>query len=262
MTAQAEAAQPTPEAKEQKPPAGDDILIEIDGLTKHYRDLTAVNNASFRIARGEVVGFLGPNGAGKSTTMRMLTGAIPASAGAAKVAGYDVFEDPSEVKRRVGYLPEIPPVYFDLTVEDQLRFGCALKGLRGAEVKRHVERSVERCGLQEHFKRLVGKLSKGFRQRVGLAQALLGDPEVLILDEPTVGLDPTQIQVVRELIAELGGEHTVVLSTHILQEVTMVCQRVIMIRRGEIVLDERIDKLPERFPDKSLEQIFLQMVEQ
>jgi ABC-2 type transport system ATP-binding protein len=244
-----------------KSDADNDVVIEVDGLTKFYRDHAAVRNVSFSIRRGEVVGFLGPNGAGKSTTMRMLTGAIPSTRGTGRVAGFDVFEQPLEVKRRVGYLPEIPPVYTDLTVRDQLKFGASLKGLKGEAARKSIEASIERCQLHEHVDRLVGALSKGFRQRVGLAQALLGDPEVLILDEPTVGLDPRQIQIVRGLIKELSGHHTIILSTHILQEVSMVCGRVIIIRRGEIVVDEPLAGLGARHGDRSLEEVFLEKVE-
>lgn len=241
--------------------SSEDALIRVEGLTKYYRDLAAVKDATFNLKRGEVVGFLGPNGAGKSTTMRMLVGAIPPTRGTAIVCGYDVFENPLEVKKRIGYLPEIPPVYSDLTVRDQLKFGASLKGLKGAKARDAIDRSIERCMLHEHVDRLVGMLSKGFRQRVGLGQALLGNPEVLILDEPTVGLDPKQIQGVRDLIQSLSGDHTVLLSTHILQEVTMVCQRVVMIRYGEIVIDDPLNVLSEKYPGKSVEEIFLATVE-
>lgn len=262
MSETASSATSTPEPPPSTTPAGSGPpLIEVQGLTKLYRDFRAVSDVSFSLGKGQIVGFLGPNGAGKSTTMRMLVGAIPATAGTAKVCGFDVFEQPLEVKRRIGYLPEIPPVYFDLTVEDQLKFGCSLKGLTGADAQRSIERSVERCRLHEHFKRLVGNLSKGFRQRVGLAQALLGDPDVLILDEPTVGLDPRQIQDVRNLIGELAGDHTVILSTHILQEVKMVCERMIMIRRGEIVVDDTLAAIEASHPGKTVEEIFLQLTE-
>ncbi len=244
------------------PTTAGDVVIEVAGLTKYYNDVPAVKDVSFTLRRGDVVGFLGPNGAGKSTTMRMLVGAIPATRGTARIAGHDVFEEPLQVKRQVGYLPEIPPVYTDLTVVDQLKFGAALKGLSGPAAKASIEKSIERCMLGEHKNRLVGKLSKGFRQRVGLAQALLGEPKVLILDEPTVGLDPMQIQGVRALIRELAGQHTIILSTHILQEVTMVCQRVIMIRRGEIVVDDPIAALSAKHAGKSLEEIFLAKVEE
>ncbi len=251
------------DAKTSSPGAsGGETLIEVENLTKFYRDFHAVKGASFKLGRGEVVGFLGPNGAGKSTTMRMLVGALPATSGRARVCGFDVHEDDIEVKRRIGYLPEIPPVYFDLTVMDQLKFGASLKGLKGAEARASIEKSIDRCQLQEHVYRLVGQLSKGFRQRVGLAQALLGKPEVLILDEPTVGLDPKQIQYVRALIQELATEHTVLLSTHILQEVTMVAQRVIMIRRGEIVIDDTLADLHKKHDGKSIEEIFLAKVEE
>lgn len=236
-------------------------VLEVIGLTKYYRDFAAVRDVSFSLKRGEVVGFLGPNGAGKSTTMRMLTGAIPATKGTARVCGFDIFEQPVEVKRRIGYLPEIPPVYMDLTVTDQLKLGASLKGLTKAAAKASIEKSIERCQLHEHKDRLVGMLSKGFRQRVGLAQALLGDPEVLILDEPTVGLDPRQIQIVRGLIKELAGSHTIILSTHILQEVSMVCDRVVIIRRGEIVVDEPLADISARHEGRSLEEIFLAKVE-
>lgn len=239
-----------------------EVIIEAQGLSKYYRDIKAVQDVSFTLNRGDVVGFLGPNGAGKSTTMRMLVGAIPATHGNAKVCGFDIFEEPIEVKRRVGYLPEIPPVYFDLTVEDQLRFGASLKGLKGKAAKESIQKSVDRCQLHEHRYRLVGMLSKGFRQRVGLAQALLGNPEILVLDEPTVGLDPRQIQIVRELITDLAGDHTIILSTHILQEVTMVCDRIIIIRRGEIVEDSPLDELTAAHENASLEEIFLKKVEE
>ena len=246
----------------ESPDGAPEIVVEVDGLTKYYRDFPAVKGVSFSLRRGEVVGFLGPNGAGKSTTMRMLVGAIPATRGTGRVAGFDIFESPLEVKRRVGYLPEIPPVYPDLSVRDQLKFGASLKGLKGAEAKRTIEKAIERCQLHEHADRLVGMLSKGFRQRVGLAQALLGDPDVLILDEPTVGLDPKQIQIVRELIRDLAGDHTIILSTHIMQEVSALCSRVVMIRRGEIVLDDTLERLGEKFGGKSLEEVFLAKVEE
>jgi ABC-2 type transport system ATP-binding protein len=239
-----------------------EVIIEAKGLSKAYRDIQAVKDVSFELRRGDVVGFLGPNGAGKSTTMRMIVGAIPATEGTATVCGFDIFEEPIEVKRRVGYLPEIPPVYFDLTVADQLKFGASLKGLKGAEAKKSIEQSVARCQLEEHYNRLVGMLSKGFRQRVGLAQALLGDPEILILDEPTVGLDPRQIQIVRDLITDLAGDHTIILSTHILQEVTMVCDRIVIIRRGNIVEDSPLDELTKAHEGASLEEIFLKKVEE
>ena len=240
-------------------------MIEIEGLTKHYRDLAAIQDVSFKVGKGEIVGFLGPNGAGKTTTMKILTGFMPASHGTARVAGFDVFEDPMEVKRRIGYLPEIPPVYPDLTVAEYLKFVGTLKGLRGAALRSDVERVVNRVNLVTVIDRLIRNLSKGFQQRVGLAQALLGNPQVLILDEPTVGLDPRQIGDVRELIRELAGEHTVILSTHILQEVTATCQRAIIINKGRIVADDALQDLAVKHrrggKDSSLEEIFLSLTE-
>ncbi|MEO0815593.1 MAG: ABC transporter ATP-binding protein [Myxococcota bacterium] len=235
--------------------------IEIDGLTKRYRDFTAIEEVSFSVKKGEIVGFLGPNGAGKSTTMRILTGFMPASSGVAKVAGFDVSESPREVKRRVGYLPEVPPVYPDLTVTEYLRFVARLKGLRGADRESAVEKVCEQVGLGDVRKRLIRNLSKGYQQRTGLAQALLGAPEVLILDEPTVGLDPRQIGEVRELIRGLAGEHTVVLSTHILQEVTATCERVVIINRGRIVANDSQSALLKKHAGKKLEEVFLELTE-
>lgn len=248
--------QAVPETNESKEP-----IIEVKGLTKYYQDHPAVQDIHFEIRRGEIVGFLGPNGAGKSTTMRMLVGAIPASRGVGKIAGFDVFEDPLEVKRRVGYLPEVPPVYPDLSVRDQLRFAASLKGIRKSALEKDISTAIERCQLHEYADRLVGMLSKGFRQRVGLAQALLGKPDVLILDEPTVGLDPRQIRVVRDLIKELSKDHTIILSTHILQEVSALCDRVIIIQRGRLVFDAPLQEIERNHPGRTLEEIFLQKVE-
>ena len=240
-------------------------MIEITGLTKRYRDLVAVDDITFSVPKGEIVGFLGPNGAGKSTTMKMLTGFLPASAGAAKVAGFDVFEEPMAVKRAIGYLPEIPPVYPDLTVREYLRFVGKLKGIRGPELERQVERSIERVSLGDVSERLIRNISKGYQQRTGLGQALLGNPSVLILDEPTVGLDPRQIGEVRELIGELAGDHTVILSTHILQEVTATCERVVIINRGQIVADDKLTELVDKHSEgeqkRSLEEIFISLTE-
>jgi len=240
----------------------DAAMIEVQGLTKFYRDLPAIEDVSFKVGKGEILGFLGPNGAGKSTTMRILTGCIPPTSGRAQVAGQDVFDHPKAVKRQIGYLPEIPPLYPDLTVLDQLKLVAALKGLERAKVRDEIERVARRAAVADCMDRLLGNLSKGYRQRVGVAQALLGDPPVLILDEPTVGLDPKQIGDVRELIKDLAGDHTVVLSTHILQEVTMTCQRVLIISRGHIVADDTIDALVESHDGKSLEEIFLSLTAQ
>jgi ABC-2 type transport system ATP-binding protein len=240
-------------------------MIETTGLTKRYRDLTAVDGISFSVKKGEIVGFLGPNGAGKTTTMKILTGFLPASGGMAKVAGYDVFEEPMQVRRRIGYLPEIPPVYPDLTVAEYLKFVGKLKGLSGKKLRDDVDRVAAKVSLQNVIDRLIRNISKGYQQRTGLAQALLGNPEVLILDEPTVGLDPRQIGEVRSLIKELAGEHTVILSTHILQEVTATCQRVIIINQGKVVADDRLDSLVQKHKqagkDSSLEEIFLRLTE-
>ncbi len=241
-------------------------VIDVENLTKRYQDLTAIDHISFQVEKGEIVGFLGPNGAGKSTTMKILTGFMPASDGVVRIAGYNVFENPIEVKRRIGYLPEVPPVYPDLTVSEYLMFVARLKGLRGKALHSDVERVVNRVGLTSVFERLIRNISKGFQQRVGLAQALLGNPEVLILDEPTVGLDPRQIREVRSLIKDLAGDHTVILSTHILQEVVATCERVIIINRGHIVADSPLKDLVEQHQTQSaramsLEEIFLSLTE-
>ena len=240
-------------------------MIEINGLTKRYRDLVAVNDISFSVAAGEIVGFLGPNGAGKTTTMKMLTGFLPATSGSATVAGFDVFDSPMDVKRSIGYLPEIPPVYPDLTVREYLRFVGKLKGLRGKALKEQVAESIEKVSLQLVADRLIRNISKGYQQRTGLAQALLGKPKVLILDEPTVGLDPRQIGEVRSLIQSLAGEHTVILSTHILQEVNAICDRVVIINKGTVVADDNLDRLVKQHTtdegQKSLEKIFLSLTE-
>ena len=199
-------------------------MIEVSHLVKSYRDLKAVNDVSFKVEKGEILGFLGPNGAGKTTTMRMITGVLPPTSGSAKVAGFDIFEQPMEVKRRIGYLPETPPVYTDMTVRAYLRFVAEIKGVRRKQRESEVDRVAQRTNCDGFIHRVIGNLSKGQRQRVGLAQALLNDPEVLILDEPTVGLDPMQIIEVRELIKSLAGKHTIILSTHVLPEVTSTCQ--------------------------------------
>jgi ABC-2 type transport system ATP-binding protein len=218
-------------------------MIEVSHLTKRYRDRVAVDDLSFTVQKGEVIGFLGPNGAGKSTTMRVLTGFIPATSGTAKVAGFDVFEEPLEVKRRVGYLPEYPPVYADMTPRAYLAFCAGLKKLPRSRVRGEIDRVAQLARIEDVLDRVTGNLSKGFRQRVGLAQALLGDPEVLILDEPTVGLDPLQIREVRELVKTLAGKHTLILSTHILSEVAMTCQKVLVIHEGKLVDFDTLDGL-------------------
>jgi ABC-2 type transport system ATP-binding protein len=221
-------------------------MIEVAGLTKMYGDRAAVDGIGFAVSRGEVLGFLGPNGAGKTTTMRILTGYVPPTSGTARVGGFDVQEDPIEVKRRIGYLPEHPPLYTEMLVHPFLRFVASIRGVPRKEINARVDRAIERCGLQPEAGRLIGNLSKGYQQRVGLAQAILHEPDVLILDEPTVGLDPSQIREIRQLIRSFAGEHTVILSTHILAEVTMTCNRVLIINEGKIAADETIEKLAAR----------------
>jgi ABC-2 type transport system ATP-binding protein len=209
-------------------------MIRVKDLTKRYVGRTAVDHISFEVEKGEIVGFLGQNGAGKTTTIRILTGYLPPSSGFASIAGHDVFRDSIEARRRIGYMPENVPLYTDMRVREYLNFRAALKGLRGREVKRSVEEVMNLCGLTEMRKKMIGALSKGFRQRVGLADSLVHSPELLILDEPTNGLDPNQIRRVRELIKRLGLKHTIFLSTHILSEVEVTCDRVIILDRGKV----------------------------
>ena len=229
-------------------------MIQVDHLTKRYGPITAIQDVSFSVERGAIVGFLGPNGAGKSTTMKILSGFMPATGGVAQVAGYDVFRQSLEMRRRIGYLPENAPLYADLSVRTYLDFVAEVKGVARASRKARVAEVMERCFVTDMGQRLIGKLSKGYRQRVGLAQALLGDPEVLILDEPTIGLDPRQIAEIRALIRSLAGQHTVILSTHILPEVQMVCDRVIIINRGRIVAQgTKEDLVAQVFPTARVE---------
>jgi ABC-2 type transport system ATP-binding protein len=215
----------------------------VQHLTKRYGPFTAVDDVSFKVERGEILGFLGPNGAGKTTTMRVLTGYMPPSDGKAIVAGYDVSEQPIEAKRRTGYLPETPPLYPDMTVSEYLTFCARIKGVSRADRKKQVTIAMERTRVADMAKRHCGKLSKGYKQRVGLAQALLHNPDVLILDEPTAGLDPKQIIETRRLIKELAGDHTIILSTHILPEVSQTCQRVVIINKGRVVAVDTPDNL-------------------
>jgi gliding motility-associated transport system ATP-binding protein len=222
-------------------------MIEVQNLTKLYGSYTAIRDVSFSVAPGEIVGFLGPNGAGKSTTMRILSCFMPASAGTARVAGYDVFRESMEVRRRIGYLPESVPLYGDMRVAPYLDFVAEVKGVPRSARKRQVAEVMDRCLIADVQNRLIRNLSKGYRQRVGLAQAIVSDPHVLILDEPTIGLDPRQIAEIRSLIKSLAGEHTVILSTHILPEVSMVCSGVVIINRGAIVAQGPIDRLVEQF---------------
>ncbi len=241
-------------------PRDSEFAIEVQQLTKRYRDHLAIGDLDFRVKRGEVVGFLGPNGAGKSTTMRILAGYMPPTSGQVWVAGHDVLEHPLSVKRRVGYLPEIPPVYLDMTVNGYLRFVARLKGMGSRQVASEVQRVAREAGVDHVANRLIRNVSKGYRQRVGLAQALIGDPEVLILDEPTVGLDPIQIEQVRALIRKLGQDEqrTILLSTHILREVEAVCERIIMLARGRIVADASIDDLSAEH-GATLEEVFVRL---
>jgi len=237
-------------------------MIHVSNLTKYYGDYAAVRNVSFDVPRGKVVGFLGPNGAGKSTTMKILTGYLPATSGTVKVAGFDVFEQPYEVKRRIGYLPETPPLYPEMTVRGYLKFVASIKGVRRGQMAAELERVAHATGIAEVMERLIQNLSKGFRQRVGVAQALLGNPPVLVLDEPTEGLDPSQRAEVRQLIKGLAGQHTVILSTHLLSEVTMTCERVLIINQGRMVAFDEIRKLAHALgqgDQTSLEDIFLKL---
>ncbi len=210
-------------------------MIEVENLTKYYGDRPAIDNITFRVEKGEILGFLGPNGAGKTTTMRILAGFFPPTSGIARVAGYDVVNNSIDVRRRIGYMPETIPLYKDMRVKEYLEFVAEVKGVPRKRRKSKIEKAMKECGTTEVYHRLIGKLSKGFQQRVGLAQALLHDPEVLILDEPTIGLDPKQIIEIRQLIKSLAGERTIILSTHILPEVSMTCQRVIIINEGKII---------------------------
>ncbi len=221
-------------------------MIEVESLTKRYGRATAVDGVSFRVEKGEILGFLGPNGAGKTTTMRILTCYLPPTGGTARVGGYDVYEQPMEVRRRVGYLPETPPLYPDMSVRDYLDFCAKIKGVSSGDRKGKVGDAIEKCRVGDVRTTLIGKLSKGYRQRVGLAQAILHNPDVLILDEPTAGLDPKQIIETRELIRGLGGEHTVILSTHILPEVSMTCGRVVIINKGRVVAEDSPENLTRR----------------
>jgi ABC-2 type transport system ATP-binding protein len=221
-------------------------MIKVEGLSKRYARTTAVDNVSFEVKKGEIVGFLGPNGAGKTTTMRVLTCFLPPSSGTVNVAGFDVVEQPMEVKKRIGYLPETPPLYPEMEVGEYLTFVAKLKGLPSGDIKRRVAEVSERCAVADVSQKLISKLSKGYRQRVGLAQAIIHNPDVLILDEPTSGLDPKQILDTRSLIKSLAGDHTIILSTHILPEVEQVCEHVIIINKGKVVATDTVHNLTNR----------------
>jgi len=232
-------------------------MIEVQNLTKHYGPLTAIRDVSFTVAPGDIVGFLGPNGAGKSTTMRILSCFLPASSGSAKVAGYDVFRESMEVRKRIGYMPESVPLYADMRVGAYLDFVAEVKGLGRSARRSRVADIMERCLITDMQDRLIRNLSKGYRQRVGLAQALVSDPAVLILDEPTIGLDPRQIIEIRSLIKTLGGKRTVVLSTHILPEVSQVCDKVVIINDGRIVVEDQLANLTR---GRTLEDVFIEAI--
>ena len=232
-------------------------MIEAKGLTKRYGPVSAIEDVSFEVGQGEITGFLGPNGAGKSTTMRILTGYSPATSGSAVVAGYDIGTHPLDVKRRVGYMPESVPLYEEMVVAGFLSYVAEVKGVPKAGRKAEVGRVMERCGLPHMAKRIIQNISKGYRQRVGLAQALIGNPPVLILDEPTIGLDPKQIVSIRNTIKELADDHTVLLSTHILPEVSMICGRVIIFNQGRIVAQESMSDLAG---GRSLEEVFMEAI--
>ena len=234
-------------------------MIEVEHLTKRYGPVTAVQDVSFQVHKGEILGFLGPNGAGKTTTMRVLTGYMPATEGRVVVAGHDVFEQPVLAKRRIGYLPETPPLYPDMTVREYLQFVAKIKGVPPADRKKRVEQVMARTWVSDMAGRACGKLSKGYRQRVGLAQALIHNPDVLILDEPTAGLDPKQIIETRRLIKELAGDHTIILSTHILPEVSQTCDRVVIINKGRVVAVDTPHNLTGRL--RGAETMFVQVDE-
>jgi ABC-2 type transport system ATP-binding protein len=221
-------------------------MITVNGLTKRYAHTTAVDQISFEVKQGQIVGFLGPNGAGKTTTMRMLTCFLTPTGGTATVAGFDILEQPLEVKKRIGYLPETPPVYPEMRIAEYLSFVGQLKGLSGSELRTRVDYACERCAVADVRNKIIGKLSKGYRQRVGLAQAIIHNPDVLILDEPTAGLDPKQINETRDLIKSLAGDHTIILSTHILPEVSQTCEQVIIINKGKIVATDSVSNLQQR----------------
>jgi ABC-2 type transport system ATP-binding protein len=237
-------------------------MIVVQNLVKYYGEYPAVRNVSFEVPRGRVVGFLGPNGAGKSTTMRILAGYLTATGGRATIDGRDVFWDPIEARKRIGYMPENCPLYGEMRVTEYLKFRAGLKGLGSSDRRKRLDYVLERCWLTDVKRQLVGTLSKGYRQRVGLADALLADPPVLILDEPTAGLDPTQIRETRKLIRELGTQHTMLLSTHILHEVEMACDSVIIINQGTVIADGSLGDVRKQHGNKSLEEVFVSLTGQ
>lgn len=232
-------------------------MIEVNNICKSYGDYSAVSDVSFTAQKGQIVGFLGPNGAGKTTTIRMLSTYLPPSSGTAIVAGFDVLREADQVRKRIGYLPESPPLYGEMTVREYLKFVGEIKGVPRARLSQKIDEVMEHCFVTDVRHKLCQHLSRGYRQRVGLAQAIIHDPEVIILDEPTSGLDPKQIIEIRQLIKSLGKDHTVLLSTHLLPEVSMVCDKVVIINRGRVVMESLLANLTR---DKSLEQVFLESV--
>ncbi len=233
-----------------------DILISVEQVSRNYGEYCAVDNISFTVHRGEVLGFLGPNGAGKTTTMQIISGVLVASAGTVTIAGFDIIEKAKSAKKHIGFLPEHPPLYHELTVDEYLRYAAQLRGLSKSNIVAAIENCKQRCGLGDVGKRLIRNLSKGFQQRVGIAQAIIHSPAVVILDEPTVCLDPIQILEIRDLINELGDDHSVILSTHILPEVQSVCDRVLIINEGKLVLDQRLDSLHQDKKKTSIRMAF------
>jgi ABC-2 type transport system ATP-binding protein len=228
----------------------DGLMIEVENLTKRYTGHAAVDDVSFAVQRGEIVGLLGPNGAGKSTIMRILSCYLPATSGSARVADFDVFTEADEVRRRIGYMPENNPLHRDMRVREYLKFRGSLKGLNRSRCRQRMDVVIEQCGLSDVYRRIIGHLSKGFQQRVGLADALIHEPELIILDEPTIGLDPNQIRAVRQLIKDLGQNHTVLISTHILPEVEMTCNRVLILHEGKILAADTTENLQQLMSDR------------
>ena len=235
-------------------------MIEINNLTKRYGDFLAVDNISFNVEKGKILGFLGPNGAGKTTTMRIITGFMPPSEGNVTISGYDVLDEPLLIKNKIGYLPETPPLYLDMTVAEYLNFAGLLKQVPSQEINAAVDNACSKVDINDVKNKVIKALSKGYKQRVGLAQAIIHDPEVLILDEPTIGLDPIQIREVRDLIKSLAGNHTIVLSTHILPEVDMTCDEVVIIKKGKIIAQDTPKNLSKKMNKSSLEEIFIDLI--
>ncbi|GBD10788.1 putative ABC transporter ATP-binding protein YxlF [bacterium HR23] len=237
--------------------AADQVMVEVQNLTKYYGNFMAIEDVSFTVRRGDILGFLGPNGSGKTTTMRIATGYLPPTSGTVRIAGYDIQTQSLEARRRIGYLPETVPLYTDMTVEDYLEFMGTLRGMPKQRLRQRINEVIDIVKIHEYRSTHIGKLSKGYRQRTGLAQAILHEPEVLILDEPTIGIDPIQVVETRQLIRELGKEHTIILSTHILPEVSMVCNRVVIIHEGRVVAEDTPANLAERL--KGTERIELEV---